>query len=113
MLIHLHALNFVDQDISTTLERINPALNNARARDVANVQHAAAAEALSTELGNDAAKLLYLSSLAVGPNALKGHTPEEIAAYLCAPGRDFSSANVGLVTRLEDACCAAGRPYPR
>jgi hypothetical protein len=55
MLIHPHALNFVDQDVSTTLERINPALNNARARDVANVQHAAAAEALSTERGNDAA----------------------------------------------------------
>jgi hypothetical protein len=108
LLIHPHALNFADQDVSTTLERINPGLNNARARDVANVQHAAAAESLSKELGNDipadAAKLLYLSSLAIGPNALQGLTPEEIAAYLCAPGRDVSSANVALVTRLEEAC---------
>jgi hypothetical protein len=47
LLVHPHALNFVDQDVAATLERINPSLNNARARDVANVQHAAAAEALS------------------------------------------------------------------
>jgi len=46
MLLHPHALDFVDQDVSAILERINPSLNNARARDVANVQHAAAAEAL-------------------------------------------------------------------
>jgi hypothetical protein len=107
MLIHPHALDFADQDVAATLERINPSLNNARARDVANVQHNAVAEALSRELGNevatDAAKLLYLSSLAIGPNALQGLTPEEIAAYLCAPERDVSSANVGLVTRLEEA----------
>mgnify|MGYP006180497677 CR=1 FL=1 len=55
-----------------------------RGRDVANVQHNAVAEALSRELGNevatDAAKLLFLSSLAIGPNALQGLTPEEIAA---------------------------------
>jgi hypothetical protein len=107
MLVHPHALDFADQDVAATLERINPSLNNARGRDVANVQHNAVAEALSRELGNevatDAAKLLHLSSLAVGPNALQGLTPEEIAAYLCAPQRDVSSANVGLVTRLEEA----------
>ena len=89
-----------------TLERINPSLSNARGRDVANLQHNAVAEALSRELGNevatDAAKLLYLSSLAVGPNALQGLSPEEIAAYLCAPDRDVSSANSALVTRLEE-----------
>ena len=106
-LVHPHALDFADQDVAGTLERINPALNNARGRDVANVQHNAVAEALSRELLNeiptDAAKLLYLSSLAVGPNALQGLTPEEIAAYLCAPHRDVSSANVGLLTRLEEA----------
>ena len=47
MLIHPHALDFADQDVAATLERINPSLNNARARDVANVQHNAVAEALS------------------------------------------------------------------
>jgi hypothetical protein len=106
LLVHPHELDFADQDVAGTLERINPSLNNARARDVVNLQHNAVAEALSHELGNevatDAAKLLYLSSLAVGPNALQGLTPEEIAAYLCAPNRDVSSANVALVTRLEE-----------
>jgi hypothetical protein len=108
MLVHPHAIDFVDQDVSAILERINPSLNNARARDVANVQHAAAAEALSKELNSetpaDAAKLLYLSSLAIGPNALQGFAPEEIAAHLCAPGRDVSTANDALVIRLEEAC---------
>ena len=94
MLIHPHELDFADQDVAATLERINPSLSNARGRDVVSVEHTAVAEALSRELGDeiatDAAKLLYLSSLAVGPNALQGLAPEEIAAYLCAPGRDVS-----------------------
>jgi hypothetical protein len=106
-LIHPHELDFADQDVSATLERVNPALSNARGRDVASLEHTAVAEAISRELGDevatDAAKLLYLSSLAVGPNALQGLTPEEIAAYLCAPDRDVSRANVALVTRLEEA----------
>ena len=72
-------LDFADQDVAATLERINPSLNNARGRDVANVQRNAVAEALSRELGNelgtDAAKLLYLvlarsrSERAAGPDA--------------------------------------------
>jgi hypothetical protein len=107
ILIHPHELDFADQDVSATLERINPSLSNARGRDVVSVEHTAVAEALSRELGDevatDAAKLVYLSSLAVGPNALQGLTPEEIAAYLCAPGRDVSRANVALATRLEEA----------
>jgi hypothetical protein len=106
ILVHPHELDFADQDVAATLERINPSLSNARGRDVANLQHNAVAEALSRELGNeiatDAAKLLYLSSLAVGPNALQGLSPEEIAAYLCAPSRDVSSANSALVIRLEE-----------
>jgi hypothetical protein len=106
MLVHPHELDFADQDVAATLERINPSLSNARSRDVANLQQNSVAEALSRELGNevaaDAAKLLYLSSLAVGPNALQGLSPEEIAAYLCAPDRDVSSANSALVTRLEE-----------
>jgi hypothetical protein len=107
MLVHPHALNFVDQDVWATLERINPSLNNARSRDVANVQHNAVAEALSRQQGNeiaaDAAKLVYLASLAVGPNALQGLSPEEIAAFLCAPQRDVSGANIALITELEEA----------
>ena len=69
MLVHPQELDFSDQDVAATLERINPSLSNARGRDVANLQHNAVAEALSRELGNeaaaDAAKLLALSSPAV------------------------------------------------
>jgi Protein of unknown function (DUF499) len=38
MLVHPHELDFADQDVAATLERINPSLNNARARDVVNLQ---------------------------------------------------------------------------
>jgi hypothetical protein len=107
MLIHPHALALADPDVAATLERINPSLTNARSRDVADAQHNAIAEVLAREPGaetaSDSAKLLYLASLAIGPHALQGLTPEEIAAYLCAPDRDVSSANIGLVTRLEEA----------
>lgn len=107
MLIHPHALALADPDVAATLERINPSLTNARSRDVADAQHNAIAEVLAREPGaeaaGDSAKMLYLASLAIGPNALQGLTPEEVAAYLCAPGRDISSANVELVAQLEEA----------
>ena len=105
-LIHPHELDLADQDVASTLQRINPHLENARSRDVARMDDGAIAQNITRELADptaaDAAKLLYLASLAIGPNALQGMTPEEAAAYLCAPGRDVSSANVGLFTRLEE-----------
>ncbi len=107
-LIHPHDVDFNDGDVDTMLDRINPSLLNARARDVA-ARGNATAEALAEEFGDntlkDAARLLYLSSLAIStnPNALHGLTPEEVAAYLCAPDRDVSRANAALLTQLEDA----------
>jgi hypothetical protein len=90
------------------LDRINPSLRNACARDVAS-RGMATAEALSKDVRDstpaDAAKLLYLSSLAIStnPNTLQGLTPEETAGYLCAPERDVSHVNASLLTQLEDA----------
>lgn len=108
LLIHPHDIDFNDADVGTMLDRINPSLRNACARDVA-ARGTATAEALSDALGDtsatEAAKLLYLSSLAISPNpnTLQGLTPEETAGYLCAPGRDVARVNAGLMTQLEDS----------
>ena len=78
-------IDVTDPDTASTLERVNPALNNARARDIATVDGSGIAQKISTDLGDptasDAAKLIFVSSLPVGPNALQGLTPEEIAAH--------------------------------
>jgi hypothetical protein len=108
LLIHPHDIDFNDADVGAMLDRINPSLRNACARDVAS-RGTATAEALSEAVRDsspaDAAKLLYLSSLTISPNpnTLQGLTSEETAGYLCAPGRDVSHVNAGLLTQLEDA----------
>jgi hypothetical protein len=108
LLVHPDDIDFNDADVGTMLDRINASLRNACARDVAS-RGTATAEALAEEARDsapkDAAKLLYLSSLAIAtnPNTLQGLTPEEVAAYLCAPGRDVSHVNASLMTQLEDA----------
>lgn len=106
LLIHPHVVDFNDGDVETMLDRVNPSLVNARARDVA-ASGRATAEALASEIADqtpaECARLLYLSSLAVAVNALHGLTAEEVAAYLCAPGRDISKANPSLLTQIEDA----------
>lgn len=106
MLLHPHMVDLTDLDTTSTFERVNPALTNARARDIATVDGSGIAQKISTDLGDptaaDAAKLIFLSSLPVGPNALQGLSPEEIAAYLTCPGRDVSTANSALMVRLEE-----------
>lgn len=108
LLVHPHDIDFNDADVGTMLDRINPSLRNACARDVAARGTATAetlAEGARDRTPKDAAKLLYLSSLAIStnPNTLQGLTPEEVAAYLCAPGRDVSRVNASLLTQLEEA----------
>jgi hypothetical protein len=106
LLLHPHMIDLTDADTAATLERVNPALYNARARDIVTVEGTGIAQKISSDLddptGVDAAKLIFVSSLPVGPNALQGLTPEEIAAYLTAPGRDVSGANAALLIRLEE-----------
>jgi hypothetical protein len=106
LLLHPHMVDLTDHDTASTFERVNPALNNARARDIATVDGTGIAQKVSADIGDptgfDAAKLLFVSSLPVGPNALQGLNAEEVAAYLAAPGRDVSSANAALMIRLEE-----------
>jgi hypothetical protein len=54
------------------------------------------------EAAADAAKAVFLSSLAIAPNAIVGLIAEEVSAYLCAPGRDVSRYGAGLLTAIED-----------
>ncbi|MFZ1101288.1 MAG: DUF499 domain-containing protein [Hyphomicrobiaceae bacterium] len=106
LLLHPHMVDLADRDTASTFERINPSLNNARARDIATIDGTGIAQKISINLGDptaaDTAKLLFVSSLPVGPNALQGLNAEEVAAYLAAPGRDVSSANAALMIRLEE-----------
>jgi hypothetical protein len=105
MLIHPHHVDFNDTETQNVLDRINAALLNARSRDVAR-GGGATAEALSAQPGleaaGNAAKAVFLSSLAIAPNAIVGLTAEEVSAYLCAPGQDVSRYGVGLLTAIED-----------
>ena len=105
LLIHPHHLDFNDTETQNVLDRINASLLNARSRDVAR-GGGATAEALATQPGleaaPDAAKTIFLSSLAIAPNAIIGLIAEEVSAYLCSPGRDVSRYGAGLLTSLED-----------
>ena len=93
ILVHPHELDFADQDVAATLERINPSLSNARGRDVANLQHNAVAEALSRELGNeiatDAAKLVV--------SVVARRWPE-------CPSGPIARRNRGLPLRAQSRC---------
>ena len=106
LLLHPHMVDMTDADTVSTFERVNPALNNARARDVATVDGAGVAQKISSDLADptaaDAAKFIFLSSLRRRPQRTSGLTPEEIAAYLTAPRRDVSPANAALMVRLEE-----------
>jgi hypothetical protein len=105
LLIHPHHLDLNDTETQNVLDRINASLLNARSRDVAR-GGGATAEALSKQPGMeaaaDAAKAVFLSSLAIAPNAIVGLIAEEVSAYLCAPGRDVSRYGAGLLTAIED-----------
>jgi len=107
LLIHPHHMDFGNAEVESLINGINPSLANARAKDVAK-RGGATAEELARTSGDgavaDAAKLLYLSSLAVQHNALRGLTAEEAAAYLAAPGRDVSRVNEAMLSGLEDQC---------
>lgn len=107
LLIHPHHIDFGDGEVEALVNGINGSLANARANDVAR-RGGATAERLAQKSGDaavsDAAKLLYLSSLAIPQNALRGLTAEEAAAYLAAPDRDVSRVNDALLTELEEHC---------
>lgn len=92
-LIHAHDLDLNDRETLAEINAINPTLDNAISHDIA-ANGQAVAEAIDSYLrgtdAQDAAKLLLVSSLANVPNAVVGLSLFDVAAYLCAPGRDVT-----------------------
>lgn len=93
LLINAYDLDFNDQETLSELAQINSALENAIAHDIAS-QGSAVAETMDANLGStdtqDAARLLFMASLANVPNAVLGLSIPELVAYLAEPERDVS-----------------------
>ncbi len=74
------------------IRQINASLENAVAHDIASDGRNSAAEQIDGQSGGseaqDAAKLIFLSSLSQAVEPTIGLTRSEVAAYLAAPGRD-------------------------
>ena len=106
-LIAAHDVDPDSRETLTEINQINPTLENAVAHDVAS-GGAAVAETIDANLGGgedarDVMRLLLVASLANVPNAVKGLTVSEIAAHLCAPGRDVSKLQNDVIARLATA----------
>ena len=106
-LVAAHDLDLENRETLTEINQINPTLENAIAHDVAS-GGGAVAETIDANLGGgedarDVMRLLLVASLANVPNAVKGLTVPEIAAHLCAPGRDVSKLQNDVVARLVTA----------
>lgn len=102
-LIGAHDVDFNDPDILSEFRQINPHLDNAIAHDIAS-GGSAVAEQLDGEGSSDAqdaAKLVFLSSLSLAVNPTLGLDRSEIAAYLAAPGRDLTKLRA-TIDRLQD-----------
>ena len=106
-LIAAHDIDPDSRETLTEINQINPTLENAVAHDVAS-GGGAVAETIDANLGGgqdarDVMRLLLVASLANVPNAVKGLTVPEIAAHLCAPGRDVSKLQNEVIARLATA----------
>ena len=108
-LIATHDLDLGDRETLTELHQINATLDNAIAHDITASGGSAMAETIDRNLGTgedaqDVMRLLLVASLANVPNAVKGLTVPEIIGALCAPGRDVSQLQQGVIARLATAC---------
>ena len=107
-LIAAHDLDLADRETLTEINQINPTLENAIAHDITSSGESAVAEVIDANLGGgedaqDVMRLLLISSLANVPGAIKGLTPSEIVANLCAPDRDVSKLQNEVIARLSTA----------
>ncbi|MBX3109975.1 MAG: ATP-binding protein, partial [Fimbriimonadaceae bacterium] len=95
-LIGAHNINLADPEMVSEVKQINSKLDGAIAHDISS-QGSASAEAIDAELGGtdaqDVSKLVFLASLADGPNQILGLNRGEIVQYLAAPGRDVAKLN--------------------
>lgn len=102
-LIHPYDIDLNDPDILSEFQSINSSLNEAVRVDIANAG-ASHAEELDRKLGGtlaqDAAKLIFVSSLASVQNAVIGLRDSETISWLCAPGRDIARVRTDILEAL-------------
>ena len=108
-LIATHDLDLGDRETLTEVHQINATLDNAIAHDITASGGSSVAQTIDRNLGTgedaqDVMRLLLVASLANVPNAIKGLTIPEIIGALCAPGRDVSQLQQGVIARLATAC---------
>lgn len=105
-LINAYDLDFNDNGTLSELSRINATLTNAIAHDIASGGDAVA-EKMDANLGKtdtqDAARLIYMASLANVPNAVLGLAMPEVVAYLAEPGRDVSRLTDEVLQKFSTA----------
>ena len=102
-LIHPYDIDLNDQDIFSEFASVNSSLGEAVRLDIAN-SGASHAEELDAKLGGtmaqDAAKLIYIASLASVQGAVVGLRDSETIAWLCAPGRDIARVRSEVLEQL-------------
>ena len=105
-LVNAYDLDFNDQETLSELSQINSTLGNAIAHDIAD-EGKAVAETMDANLGRsdtqDAARLLFIASLANVPNAIRGLSLPELVAYLAEPERDVSRLRDDVLARFSAA----------
>jgi hypothetical protein len=92
-LIGAHDIDMHRPEIMSEIRQINPTLETAIAHDVASEGGTAVAEQIDGREqtdAQDAAKLIFLSSLSRAVNPTLGLDRSEIVSYLAAPGRDVA-----------------------
>jgi hypothetical protein len=103
-LVGAHNINLADAEMVSEVKQINAKLDGAIAHDISS-QGSASAEAIDKELGGtdaqDVAKLVFLASLADGPDQVLGLNRGEIVQYLAAPGRDVAKVNKDAIDQLQ------------
>jgi hypothetical protein len=102
-LIGAEDLDLHRQELLSEVRQINASLDNAIAHDVASDGGTSVAEVIDGPNGRDAqdaAKLIFLSSLSQAVNPTLGLSRAEVVALLAAPGRDLSLLN-GAIDRLQ------------
>lgn len=92
-LIGAEDIDLHQADVLSEIRQINPSLEVAIAHDIAAEGASSVAEGIDgpdREDGQDAAKLIFLSSLSQAVNPTLGLTRSELAQYLIRPGRDLT-----------------------
>lgn len=98
-LIGAQDLDFNESPILTEINQINNSLENAVAHDIAAEGHGAVAQVIDADSGTnaqDAARLIFMSSLSRATNPTLGLTRSEIVLYLASPRRDLSGLTKAL-----------------